>query len=241
MGLRISGFGKDANWPFLEGRWRSPTLHNAAGVLGIDREMGKMPRPMARVPQRVIENPSSGEGLTMRRLLLMLSISLALPACDDHSTMAGIDHHGLTSRIWTLRSLNNRPVPVEADDITTRSTTFRFMPDRRIEGSTTCNRVFSPERSCNILGYDFHWNWPGSEYRWSVDPSGRSGRFEPALMAMTTAGCGRRSVDRIGEAFWKAMQHARRWSLHDRHLAIVFADGSNAILIPLSSQNSLAN
>ncbi len=168
----------------------------------------------------------------MKRLLLMLSISLPLTACGDHSTSAGRVQNALISQTWTLRWLNNKSVQIETND----APTLRFMADRRIEGSSTCNKVFSPERWWNVLGYEFHWDWPGSEYRWSADTSGIEGRFEPAPMAMTAIGCGGESADRIGKAFWKAMQHARQWSLHNRQIVIGFADGGKAVLIPLPSR-----
>lgn len=157
----------------------------------------------------------------------MLSGALLLTACDDHSTFKGRVHDKLLSQTWTLRQLNGAPVPMAANE----AATLRFMADRRIKGSSTCNKVFSPERWWNVFGYEFHWDWPGAEYRWSADPLGRAGSFEPALLAFTAVGCGDGSVVRSGENYWKAMQHARRWSIQDRNIVIDFADGNNAVLI----------
>lgn len=168
----------------------------------------------------------------MKRLLRMLSGALLVTACEDHSTFQGRRHDDLISQTWALRRLNGVPVPMGADE----AATLRFMADRRVGGSSTCNRVFSPERWWDVLGYEFRWDWPGSDYRWSADPSGKAGSFGPAVLAMTAVGCGNGPVAQSGEAFWKAMQHARRWSLHDQYLVIDFVEGNNAVLISQPSR-----
>jgi heat shock protein HslJ len=159
-----------------------------------------------------------------------------LAACDDPLALAGEVPDALVSQTWTLRRLNDNAVPIGAKE----AATLHFLADRRIEGSSTCNRIFSPERWLSILGYDIRWDWPGSEYRWSADRSGRTGRFEPAPMAMTTAGCGEGPADRMGEAFWKRMQQARRWSLHNQQLIVSFEKGGDAVLLSLPARASIS-
>lgn len=170
----------------------------------------------------------------MARLLSMITVALLLLACNDHATIAGRTDDDLLYKTWVLSRIKGRPVPVGVKD----AATLRFTADHRIEGTSSCNRVSSPESWWNILGYEFHWGWLTPEYRWSVDSSGAAGGFEPARLAITAAGCGEGQVVQSGDAFWTAMQRARRWAIHNRNLVIAFADGGNAILIPRLSQAS---
>lgn len=120
----------------------------------------------------------------------------------------------ITARIWGLRDLQGTRVNAAGSE----AATLRFLPDRGIAGTASCNQV------------------GGRQTSWSADAPGTAGTFahDPSQPTIrTVAGCRNLRGMETGNRFWDMMATARRWSVSSGTLTIGFADGSRAALVPV--------
>lgn len=118
----------------------------------------------------------------------------------------------IADRHWGLRLFRDVRVAPSAVEVAT----VRFRGDGGIDGTAICNSV-------------------STGASWSSVAAGERGVVSSDARrpwVQTLVGCGEPREIAIADAFWKKMENARRWSLTERGLRIVFRDGSTAVLVP---------
>lgn len=150
--------------------------------------------------------------MVMRLFGLLVCLTIpAVPAAADrrHQSIEAVDV------IWGLRQFDGMRVasgPLEP-------ATIRFYANNAIGGTAACNAV------------------GGQELTWTAEPSGRTGAFgrnERSATITTAVGCSDPEAAALGDRFWSRMLKARRWTTSALTLHITFADGSKAVLTPVS-------
>lgn len=150
------------------------------------------------------------EDSIMRRVSMLVAATLS--GCAPVPDATGISQPDLVDQVWTLRTLQGETLSGE------RIATLRLGPDGAVTGTLACNTV-GP-----------------SKLRWTRLPRGSRGTIDAdgtGAGIVTTVGCGNTSAVRLAGRFWQLMDTAESWSLQHGGLRVIFADATDAYLVPI--------